>query len=63
MPSLIKKSLQNEMLIAGTTIPGSKFDDLIKHLSVPNRNLTLTGFNEPSAALLMANIKPNLISN
>ena len=63
MPSLIKKSPQNEMIIEGRTIPGSKFDDLIKHLYVPNRNLNLTGINELSAALLKASIKPNLISN
>ena len=63
MPSLIKKSPQNEIIIEGTTIPGSKFDDLIKHLYVPNRNLNLTGLRELSAALLKTNIKWNVLSN
>ena len=63
MPSLIKKSPTKVMIIEGTTIRGSKLDDPIKHLYVPNRNLNLTGLNELSAALLKANVKPNLISN
>ena len=63
MPSLIKKSPKNVMIIEGTTIAGSKFHDLIKHLYVPNRNLNVTALNEVTAALLKANLKPNLISN
>ena len=51
------------MIIEQTHIPGSIFDELIKHLYVPNRNRNLSALNALSAALLKANIKPNLLSN
>ena len=42
---------------------GSKVDELQTHLYVPNRNVNITALNELFAALIKANIKPNLISN
>ena len=63
MPNLIKKSPQKEMINEGTTIRGSRFDDVLQHLYVPNRKLIFTGLNEFTAPIRKVNIKPSLISN
>ena len=52
MPSLIKKSPTNEMISEVTTIPGSKFDDVLKNLYVFNRTLNFAGLYEVFAGLL-----------